>query len=411
MKHSIFVTIVLSLLLTGNVWAAMPSNTGGSGLIATRTPDVLSGNSWNASAFLNYTGHLAPSDYSGSYPSGFSRDWSDTNISGIFNYGFIDNLEGGIVFPIDISGGPKSQSGVGNIDVLGKYRFLKGDTTPVSLAATLVVGIPSASKTDVLGSGDTNIGVEANLGYRMGGNNKNMLYLDVGFQQGDYLSKARPTIVQNVPILLASLSYEYAILLEKAYFSVELVGRSSDIGSGSSGSTDIIPLGDEDLYALFGFRYLPTRVTAIAIGLGGGLPDPMRTDTNYVATLGFSYLFNQATSAVRGFIYQRTSAPAKPTGIATGPRIVVVNGCAAGDKTQFFADKIKSAGFNVIQVGRAPTLNYNDSIVIFNEPYYSQAVNILRLIPGSERLARSKVKNTAYDIYVVIGCSGVANAK
>ena len=413
MKHSIFLTIVASLLISGNVFAAMPSDSGGSGLIATRTPDVLSRDAWNLSGFLGYTGHLAPSDYG--YPSGYSRDWADTNISGIFNYGFLNNLEGGIVFPVDINGGPKSQSGLNNIDVLGKYRFLDGKTTPISLAATLVVGIPSADKSSVLGSGDTNVGAEADFGYRIGGSEKNMLYWDVGFKQGDYFNKAQPSKgYQNVPILLASLSYEYAILLEKAYFSVELVGQSANIGgSGNSSSTEIIPLGDEDLYALFGFRYLPTNVTALTVGVGGGLPDPVRTDTNYLATLGFSYLFNVAKTAAKGFAYKRTSLPqpAKPVGMASGPKVVVVNGCASGDKAQFFAQKIKSSGFNVIEVGRAPSLNYNDSVVIFNDPYYSQAVNILRLIPGSEKLARSKVKNSAYDIYVVVGCSGVANAK
>lgn len=414
MKHSIFLTIVATfLLISSNGFAAMPSNSGGSGLIATRTPDVLSRNSWNLSAFLGYTGHLTPSSYG--YPSGYSRDWASTNISGIFNYGFIKNLEGSIVFPVDISSGPKSESGLKNIDVLGKYRFLDGETTPISLAATLVVGIPSASKSAVLGSGDTNVGVEADFGYRIGGSDKNMLYWDIGFKQGDYFDKAQPLKgYQNVPILLASLSYEYAILLEKAYLSVELVGQSANIGaSGNSGSGQIIPLGDENLYGLLGIRYLPTHVTALTFGVGGGLPDPIRTDTNYLATLGFSYLFNTAKTAVRGFMYKKTSLPqpAKPVGMVNGPKVVVVNGCGSGDKAQFFAQKIKASGFNVTQVGRAPTLNYNDSVVIFSDPYYSQAVNILRLIPGSEKLARSKVKNSVYDIYVVIGCSGVANAK
>ncbi len=415
MKRSIFLTLVCSLLLVSSAWAAdMPSANGGSGLIATRTPDVLNRNAWNASGFFNYTGHLAPADYSGSYPSGsgLSRDWSDATLSGIFNYGFLNKLEGGLVFPIDFSGGPKSQTGLNNINLLGKYEFLKRDNTPLSVASTLVVGIPSASKSSVLGSGNVNVQIEANLGYRV--NEKNRLYADVGFQEGDYLSKADPLKgYQAVPILLASLSYEYAILLEKAYFSVELVGKAANLGAGNSGSTDLIPLGDEDLYALFGLRYLPTKITALTLGLGGGLPDPVRTDTNYLATIGFSYLFNQAKSAVRGFTYKKayTPAPVKPTGMAEGPKVVVVNGCAAGDKAQFFGGKIKSAGFNVVEIGRAPTLTYNDSVVIFSDPYYSQAVNILRMIPGSEKLARSKVKNSVYDIYVVIGCSGVANAK
>lgn len=412
MRHSILLTIVLSLLLAGNGWAAMPSSAGGSGLIATRTPDVLGRNSWNVSGFLNYTGHLAPADYSGSYPSGYSRNYGDTSLTGIFNYGFIKNLEGGIVFPIDISAGPKSQGGLGNIDVLGKYRFLNGATSPISLAGTLLIGVPSADKSAILGSGNANVGIEANLGYKVKGSEKNKLFLDVGFKEGDYFDKAEPTkSYQIAPFLLASLSYQYAILLEKAFFSVELIG-SSALGKASKSSQEIIPLGDEDFYALFGFRYLPKPVMALSVGIGGGLPDPMRTDTNYLATLGFSYLFNRARSAVRGFVYKKnTEQPAKPTGMATGPKVVVVNGCATGDKAQFFAKKIKATGLDVIQVGRAPTLNYNDSIVIFNDPYYSQAVNILRLIPGSEKLARSKVKNTAYDIYVVIGCSGVANAK
>lgn len=411
MKHSILLTLACSLLLAGNGWAAdMPSANGGSGLIATRTPDVLTRNSWNASGFLNYTGHLAPTDYG--YPSGLSRDWSDQTLSGIFNYGFLNNLEGGLVFPIDFSGGPKSATGLQNIDLLGKVEFLNRDNTPISLGSTLVVGIPSASKSDILGSGNANVSIEVNLGYRA--NEKNRLYANVGFEEGDYFNKAQPALgYKTVPILLASLSYEYAILLEKAYFSVEIVGRSSDIGAGSDGSTDLIPLGQEDIYALFGLRYLPTRVAAITFGLGAGLPDPMRGTTNTLATLGFSYLFNQAKSAARGFTYQKayTPAPVKPTGMTGGPKVVVVNGCAAGDKAQFFAGKIKTAGFNVVQIGRAPTLTYNDSVVIFNDPYYSQAVNILRMIPGSEKLARSKVKNSIYDIYVVIGCSGVANAK
>ncbi len=413
MKRSIFLTIIVSLLLTGNVLAAMPSDSGGSGLVATRTPDVLSSNAWNVSAFLGYTAHYAPSDYG--YPAGYNRDWADTSISGIFNYGFLDNLEAGIVFPVDVSGGPKLNSGIQNIDVLGKYRFLNGETTPISLAATLVLGAPSASSSEVLGSGHVNVGIEADFGYNIGGSERNILYWDVGFKQGDYFDKAQPAKgYQYVPIVLASLSYEYAILLEKAYLSVELVGQSANIGgSGNYSSTEILPVGDEDLYGLVGIRYLPTRFIALTIAGGGGLPDPVRTDTNYLATIGISYLFNETKTSGSGFVYKKASLPKpeKPAGIANEPKVVVVNGCSSGDKSQFFAQKIKSSGFNVIEVGRAPKLNYNDSVVIFSDPYYSQAVNILHLIPGSEKLAKSKVKNPAYDIYVVIGCSGVANAK
>ncbi len=407
MRHSIFFTLACSLLLTGNVWAALPSGSGGSGLIVTRTPDVLLRNAWNASAFFNYTGHSAPSSYNGSYASGYSRDWSDAGISGIFNFGFINNLEGGLVFPIDISGGPKSEGGIKDINILGKYKFLNGKTSPISLAATMVIGIPSASKSQVLGSGNANVSVEADLGYQAGKSIKNMLYANLGFKEGDYFSKAQPLKGYSLaPILFASLSYEYAVLLEKAYLSVELVGRSV-LGKAGSSSSEIIPIGDEDLYALFGFRYLPTPVTALSLGLGGGIPDPMRTDTNYMATFGFSYLFNVAKSAARGFIYKKRTAPVKPVSVTHGLKVVVVNGCATSNKAQFFARKIKAAGYNVVRVGRAPRLIYNASIVIFSNPYYKQAVTILRLIPGSEKLARSKTKNSTYGIYVVIGCSSV----
>ncbi|MCL4558667.1 MAG: hypothetical protein M1491_08600 [Deltaproteobacteria bacterium] len=32
--------------------------------------------------------------------------------------------------------------------------------------------------------------------------------------------------------------------------------------------------------------------TVVALGIGAGQPDPLRTDTSYLATLGFSYLFD-----------------------------------------------------------------------------------------------------------------------
>ncbi|MCL5277394.1 MAG: LysM peptidoglycan-binding domain-containing protein, partial [Deltaproteobacteria bacterium] len=268
--------------VTSEGQAVLPSTAGGSGLISTRTPDVLSRSAWNASAFFNYTEHMAPAAYSGSYTAGFKRDWADASVSGVFNYGFLDGLEGGIVFPVDIIGGPRSQGGVQDIDVMGKYRFLSGDTAPISLAAALVIGIPSASRADVIGSGDTSVRVEADFGYRISADRKHMLYWDVGFQQGDYFDKAQPLKgYQSVPILLASLGYEYAVLFERAYLSVELVGQSADFVNYRPGKDEIIPLGDEDLYGLLGFRYLPTGATAVALGIGAGPPGALGTDTGY----------------------------------------------------------------------------------------------------------------------------------
>lgn len=96
--------------------------------------------------------------------------------------------------------------------------------------------------------------------------------------------------------------------------------------------------------------------------------------------------------------------PAKPL-MSGGPDIVVANGCASGDSANFYADKIRSAGFRVLRVGMAQTLNYESSEVIFYGPYYNQSLDILRLLPGKQKLLQLKEKKPEYDIYVVIGCS------
>jgi hypothetical protein len=53
----------------------------------------------------------------------------------------------------------------------------------------------------------------------------------------------------------------------------------------------------------------------------------------------------------------------------------------------------------------AQTLNYESSEVIFYGPYYNQSLDILRLLPGKQKLLQLKEKKPEYDIYVVIGCS------
>ena len=100
-----------------------------------------------------------------------------------------------------------------------------------------------------------------------------------------------------------------------------------------------------------------------------------------------------------------TKAPAKEEAVAGNPTIVVANGCASGNNADFYADKIKSEGFRILRVGEAQTLNYESSEVIFDEAYYRKALDILGLIPGKQKLLKLKVKQSEYDIYVVIGCS------
>ncbi len=97
--------------------------------------------------------------------------------------------------------------------------------------------------------------------------------------------------------------------------------------------------------------------------------------------------------------------PVKSEEAAGGPKVIVANGCASENKADFFANKIMSAGFRVVEVGVAQTLNYKSSEVIFDGPYYNQSIEILRLIPGKQKLLKLKVKNSTYDIYVVIGCT------
>jgi hypothetical protein len=333
------------------------------------------------------------------------------------------------MFPVALASGIKGGFGIKNIKVLGRFDIYDNPAKPVLVAATGYVGVPSAGSN--MGSGDMSGGLEGNLSYVFGAAKRYVLNVNLGYEIADYISKAFPQEkYQSEGRLNFSGSLSY-LAIEKLLLSAEGIYTSA-MGKGSSG--EILPFGDDDLFAVLGARILPKKYIALSIGAGFGIPfDTLRDDTNYIALAGASYIFG--TGRARAVVVQE--APPKPITPAALPapkpavaplpppppppptapppppaapkkkslpelKVDVKDTCGKPGVRESVGRALLTGGFNVVKIGEGPKKGTTMTEIMYLKDYESEATMLKKRLKGTPKL----IPVTAGDmeITVLVGC-------
>ncbi len=423
----------VAVLFVSQVYAALPSLSGGSGLVISRTTDVLRRGNFNASLFLTTNIYQISSD--NIWPSRPTE--IDPTLS--FNYGVLDTFEVGLLMPFVIGAGVESktiggyeipstkEAGLGKIKLILKYAVFPNSVhdRPFNFGVTGYAGLPTASS-KFIGSRSLNAGLELNSALFYGKKKQFGTYLNFGVENGDQLFEPCPggseictfegEVVDGVMSglkLVGSFGFDY--------YPVQKVGLVFETIGSSFRKTK-----DEDLYAVVGAKYIPLKNLAIDGGIGIGLPpNQIKPNTDYTVTVGASYLFGKGREKpapaapapkVRKPVEVAKPAPppeAKPPEVvpaAKAARIMVLNGCATGNAAEPAAALLKEKGFNVIKIAAVKEKKFTETQIRFPKEFTKDAVEISRLLPGKQQMARMKEARTDADVLVVAGCDQITGA-
>jgi hypothetical protein len=422
---------VMAVLFVSQVYAALPSLSGGSGLVISRTTDVLRRGNFNASLFLTTNIYRLPSDLA--WPTR-TTEFAPTMS---FNYGVLDTFEVGLLLPFVVGAGFKPKeggwdlpsekdAGLGKIKMILKWAVFPNSVheKPFNVGLTGYAGVPTASS-KYIGSNDLNAGVELNTALFYGKKKQFGTYLNFGIENGDYFFEACPGdsdlctykgekidgVISGLK-LVGSLGFDY--------YPVKKVGLVFEANGSSFRDTK-----DEDLYAVVGAKYIPLKNLAVDGGIGVGLPlIAVKTNTDFTVTLGASYLFGKG---------KEKPAPAAPAPKVTKPvevakpvpapgakppeaapaaratRIMVLNGCATGNAAEPAAALLKEKGFNVAKIAAIKEKKFNETQIRFPKEFTKDAVEISRLLPGKQQMARMTEARQDADVIVVAGCDQIVS--
>lgn len=423
----------VAVFLGAQVYAALPSLSGGSGLVISRTTDVLRRGNFNASLFLTTNIYSISSD--NIWPSRPTE--IDPTLS--FNYGILDTFEVGLLMPFVIGAGVESKtiggvevpstkdSGLGKIKLILKYAVFPNSVhnKPFNVGLTAYAGLPTASS-DFIGSSSLNAGAELNTALFYGKKKQFGTYLNFGVESGDQFFEPCPggsnictfegEVVDGVMSgtkLVGSFGFDY--------YPVQKVGLVFETIGSSFKKTR-----DEDLYAVVGAKYIPLKNLAIDGGFGIGLPpNQTKPNTDYTITVGASYLFGKAKEKpvpaapapkVKKPVEVAKPVPApgvKPPEVvpaAKAVRIMVLNGCARGNAAEPAAKLLKEKGFNIARIAAVKDKKFNETQIRFPKEFTRDAVEISRLLPGKQQMARMKEARKDADILLVAGCDQIPAA-
>ncbi|HEY4717317.1 MAG TPA: LytR C-terminal domain-containing protein [bacterium] len=419
-----FILVIVLITAVQVAYAALPSVSGGSGLIISRTTDVLKRGAFNTSIFLN------TNIYSISEDNIWPKRNTDINPSLSFNYGVIDTFEVGLLLPFVIGAGIKSSgdvlnftetetgSGLGKMKLILKYAVFPNTThtKPFNAGLTGYVGLPTSSN-KFAGSTSVNPGIELNTAVFYGQKKQFGTYLNFGWENGDYYYEPCPAGAYIVGSDTIACPYDGVTSGSKLvgnlgadYYPVSSVGIIFEVIGSSFSDTK-----DEDLSAVIGAKYIPTDYLAIDGGVGIGLPpDQTKPNSDYSVTLGASYLFGSGKAASASPKSQSPVTTAKssmppadapvPPAAKEAIKVMVLNGCDIENTAEPTANFLKGKGINVVKVAQIKDGKYPETSVMFPREYTKEAVDISRLLPGKQKMARLPKPRTDADVVVVAGC-------
>ncbi len=423
----------VAVLFISQVYAALPSLSGGSGLVISRTTDVLRRGDFNASLFLTTNIYSISGDTIWpSRPTEIAPTMS-------FNYGVLDTFEVGFLMPFVIGAGFESktiggievpstkEAGLGKIKLILKYAVFPNSvhTRPFNFGITGYAGLPTASG-DFIGSNSLNAGLELNGALFYGKKKQFGTYLNFGVENGDQLFEPCPggshvCTFEGEDVNGVMSGFKLVGSFGFDYYPVQKVGVVFETIGSSFRKTR-----DEDLYAVVGAKYIPLKNLAIDGGIGIGLPpNQIKPNTDYTITIGASYLFGKGkekpASAVPAPKVKKPVEVAKPTPApgAKPPeavpavravRVMVLNGCATGNAAEPAAALLKEKGFSIAKITAVKEKKFTETQIRFPREFTKDAVEISRLLPGKQQMARMKEARTDADVLVVAGCDLITGA-
>jgi len=256
------------LILTLSMVHAEQSISGGSGLFYARKAEVIDSGKFDIGVFQSLTDYRVEET---SYPFRSSDSQFQVNAG----YGFLNLVELTTALPVYFNSGYENKTSIGNISLIGKVAIPREPIGGLlKLGATLAVGLPTADKDKMLGSGKANVLGEVNLGFYF---HKWSLHLNFGFEEKDYYYEVEPA--QGLllkPTLEGSLAFLY-----------NPVGFLDLVAELNGKSVRGFERGDEDLFALIGARARILNLLYIQAGAGLGLPTIVKkTNTDFVFNIG-----------------------------------------------------------------------------------------------------------------------------
>jgi len=348
----------------------------------------------------------------------------------------LDTFEVGLLLPFVIGAGvePRSgsiqvpstkEAGLGKIKMILKWAVFPNSVheKPFNIGLTGYAGVPTASS-KFIGSKSFNGGVEVNGALFYGKAKQFGTYLNFGVENGDQFfepctGEGCTFEGKSVDGLMSGLKLVGSFGFD--YYPVKKVGIVFETIGSSFRDTK-----DEDLYAVIGAKYIPLNNLAIDGGVGIGLPpNQVKPNTDYTITVGASYIFGKgvekrkpsapppkATKPVE------VARPAPPTGAkppeavppAKAVRVMVLNGCATGNAAEPAAKLLQEKGFNIAKVAAVKEKKFNETQIRFSKDFTREAVEISRLLPGKQQMARMSEARQDADILVVAGCDQLAGA-
>lgn len=417
----------MAVLFVSQVYSALPSLSGGSGLVISRTTDVLRRGNFNASLFLTTNIYSISSD--NIWPKRPTE--IDPTLS--FNYGILDTFEMGLLLPFVIGAGVEEatiggvqvpsakEAGLGKMKLILKYAVFPNSVheKPFNFGVTAYAGVPTASS-KFIGSKSLNAGAELNTAYFYGKKKQFGTYLNFGVENGDQLFEPCPggsdictfegekvDGVMSGLKLVGSLGFDY--------YPVQKVGLVFETIGSSFRKTK-----DEDLYAVVGAKYIPLKNLAVDGGIGIGLPpNKTKPNTDYTITVGASYLFGKGKEKpapaapapkvkkpveVAKPVPAPGAKPPEAVPAAKATRIMVLNGCATGNAAEPAAALLREKGFNIAKIAAVKDKKFNETQIRFPKEFTKDAVEISRLLPGKQQMARMKEAREDADVLVVAGC-------
>lgn len=426
MKNKTLLFLTAGLIFGAQVYAALPSLSGGSGLVISRTTDVLRRGNFNASLFLTTNIYRLSGDVA--WPTR-TTEFSPTMS---FNYGILDTFEAGFLLPFVVGAGFKPKeggwdlpsqkdAGLGKMKMILKWAVFPNSVheKPFNVGLTGYAGIPTATS-KYIGSNDLNAGIELNTALFYGKKKQFGTYLNFGFENGDYFYETCPGDSDLCTIdgkkvdgvisgfkLVGSFGFDY--------YPVNKLGLVFETVGSSFRETR-----DEDLYGVVGVKYIPLKNLAVDGGIGFGLPPiAIKTNTDFTVTLGASYLFGKgpekpAPKAAPPKVKkpQEVAKPAPPPGAkppeavpaAKAVRVMVLNGCEKGNAAEPAAKLLQEKGFNIARVAAIKEKKFNETQIRFPKEFTKDAVEISRVLPGKQQMARMTEARQDADVLVIAGC-------
>lgn len=392
MKKFVFIILTVSVLRA----EAVPSFQGGNGLVFIRTANLLLKKHWNTGLFSDFRFYSIPSAHKVS----FYEPSPDYNIKTVFNYGIINGLETGFVFPFYIQKDVHDLNGLGNIQVNLRYSPLTGKGGNFNLAFTGYMAFPSATDRNYLGSGEVNGGGEVNFTTVWNASKSFMTHFNLGMDYWDYFEE--------------NFSNEEAKLVAATRITGSVGLEITPIHwltlMGELWGWRVFYNRDDSLNATLGLRFLPHKNVAITVAGAFGVAGSWRSNDDYIGAIGISYISEEARPTLPSPPPPKPVKPEVPKKEEKKTRVKILNSCESEDAVLKVIQYAKALEYDIVGTGKSGK-KVEITTIYFNPGSMKEALELSRLIPGRQKLLKLKAPMETAEILVITACDIIPEKK